>query len=192
MQRLVHVVTAGLRPNASPSAIEQAIGLAGGLEGAAGARATVIAASQRHLIVATWLSGREQLEPFAASEEHMAFIMQGVATVTDGVWSAAVETDAEPPDSVSELWAFALPDRDEVYEWQVRALIERVEGLPGVASCGLTFEERDRFRAAGVVALRAAERDAFDEALPAVDGSGDWDLLVTARAPVATGAAARR
>ena len=165
MPHLLHIVAAGLRSAVDGGAIMRAVDLAHGLHDAEGAQSVHVGRSDTHLVVATWLEGRAQLEPFAASAPHMAFVMRGLAAVTDGMWSAAVETDAAPPPAADALWAFALRGSDGVYEWQVQDLLAGIERLPGIAACGPTFEERDRYRAAGVVSLAAAETAAFENAL---------------------------
>lgn len=165
MPRLLHIVSAGVRSAVDADAITRAIELAHGLRDAEGAQSVHVGRSHSHLVVATWIADRTWLEPFAASAPHMAFVMRGLAEVTDTMWSAAVETDAAPPPAADTLWAFALRAGDGVYEWQVQDLLAGIERLPGVAACGLTFEERDRYRAAGIVSLAATETAAFEDAL---------------------------
>lgn len=165
MSRLLHIVTVNLRSPVDGDAITRAVELAHGLQDAEGAQSVHVGRSDTHLVVATWLADRAQLEPFAASEPHMAFVMRGLARVTDAMWSAAVETEAEPPPAADALWAFALRASDGVYEWQVQEMLASVERLPGIAACGPTFEERDRYRAAGIVSLAASETAAFEAAL---------------------------
>ncbi len=156
MSGLLHVVVAGIRPDAPAEVRDEALRLASGLGSAEGARVAVIGRDDEHLVTATWLESRASLEPFAASQEHMTFIMRGVAPLTSGVWSAAVEISSAPPEGGEALWAFGLRTADDVYEWQVRELLADIEALPGVAACGPTFEERDRLRAAGAVCVGGA------------------------------------
>ena len=190
MPRLLHIVTAGLRSAVDRSAITRAVELALGLHDAEGAQSVQVGRSGTHLVVATWLAGRAQLEPFAASEPHMAFVMRGLAEVTDAMWSAAVETDAAPPPAADALWAFALRAGDGVYEWQVQDLLAGVERLPGIAACGPTFEERDRYRAAGIVSLAAAETAAFEDAL--AEAREAWAELAPSIEAALTPAVARQ
>ncbi len=195
---VLHVVCASVRADASREQRANAVDLARGLAAAPGARGVVVAESTAHLLVATWLDGAG-LEAFAASAQHMAFIMRGVATVTSGMWSAAVETDTPPsitggaPEALFVFGLRAVADGAQLYEWQVQALLEEVRGLPGDVAAGPTFEERDRFRAAGAVVIPFGGTPAFDAALA---GAGPhWrtstPALVTALAPiVATSAVA--
>ena len=162
----LHLVAASLRADADPEAVDRATALARSLADADGARAVLVGRSAERLAVATWLDGREALEPFAASEPHMQFVVRGVAAISSAVWSAAVETDA-PPLPAESFWAFALHAPDGVYEWQVRQLLEDVAALPGVVAAGPTIEERERFRAAGVVCLTGEQPAAFERALAA-------------------------
>ncbi|MFN8638819.1 MAG: hypothetical protein U0360_05030 [Dehalococcoidia bacterium] len=157
---------------------------------APGARTVIVGESATHLLVATWLAGRDALEGFAASPQHMAFIMRGVATVTSGMWSAAVETSAAPPPNgdLEALGVFGLRAAAagaQLYEWQVRQLIEELERLPASVAAGPTFEERDRFRAAGAFAIPAGRGAAFESALTGLDAARVLgEAFVTAVAPV--------
>ena len=173
---LVHIIAATFRADAPADDVELATSRARDLRGAPGVIEVLIGRSEERLVVATWLPGRGALDEFAASSAHMAFIMQGLAPVIRGIWSAAVETDTLPPSMPpTTLWAFAVPEHDGVYEWQVRQLLEQIDALPGVAATGQTVEERERFRAGGVVTLTAADAD-FNARLDAARGG--WTEVV--------------
>ncbi len=187
MTGLLHVVCAGVRPDVTAEQRAAAATLAEGLAGAPAVRGVIVAESQSHLLVATWLDARGSLEAFAASPQHMAFIMRGVALVTSGMWSAAVETDAHPPSAAEALLVFGLRTVEgaPLYEWQVRALLDELATLPGTCAAGPTFEERDRFRAAGAIAVPPAGTAAFEAARAQLEGTRRLgDAFVTAYAPV--------
>lgn len=156
-------MVASLRPDAPGEAVARAVDAARALHEAPGVEAVTIGRSDERLVVATWLGGREALEAFASSRPHMAFVMQGLAPVIRGMWSAAVESDTAPPppDAVAALWSFALPEAEGVYEWQVRDLLARIEALPGTAAVGPTVEERERYRAGGLVWVPESLRAEF-------------------------------
>ena len=178
--RVVHVVCATVKPDAASEAVALALDLARGLSAAAGARWVLCGADSGLIVAATWLDGREALEPFAASPPHMAFVMRGLAPCIQGMWSAGVETDAPPPESAAALWVFAVRDSEALYEWQVRDLVHALATLPGHAAAGPTFEERDRYRGGGVFALAAAEIEPFRIALDSARaGWGDIAALLT-------------
>ena len=131
-------------------------------------QATLAACSERELITATWLGSTDDLEAFASSGPHLRFVLEGVARHSTGMWSAAASVDAEPPSdtgNVGALWAFGLPGEPPAFEWQVRDLLAAVDALPGRAAAGPTTEERERFRAAGVVLVPREQLDPFDQAL---------------------------
>jgi hypothetical protein len=167
MPGVLHVVVATLRAGVPDEAVARAVDAARALRDAPGVEAVMVGRSGEQLVVATWLGGREALELFASSRPHMAFVMQGLAPVIRGMWSAAVESDTPPPapDAVGALWAFALPEAEGVYEWQVRDLLARIEALPGTAAVGPTVEERERYRAGGVVCVPEPARAEFDARL---------------------------
>lgn len=185
MPRLLHVVAAGLRADVALDALDEATRLASDLGAAEGVLQAVVGRDDEHLVTATWLEGREALEPFAASPAHMAFIMRGVAPVTSGVWSAAVETSMPPPRSADSLWVFGLRTADDVYEWQVRELLADVEALPGTAACGPTFEERDRLRAAGAVCVGGDAGGSSEELTAALERMADrWNQIAASLSTV--------
>lgn len=168
MPGALHVVAARFRPDADAAGVEHALRAARALEQAPGVETVVVARSDEQLVVATWLEGREALDAFAESRAHMSFVMQGLAPVIRGMWSAAIEADCElPPPDTAALWAFALPTTEGVYEWQVRDLLAAIEAMPGTAVTGPTVEERERYRAGGLLCLTAADRAAFEAALSA-------------------------
>ncbi len=181
MSHVLHLVAARFKPDADAPGRTRALELAHALRDADGVEAVVVAASEQRIIVATWLTGRAALEPFAASPVHMRFVMRGLAPVITGMWSASVETAAGPPAGPaagpSALWVFALGATD-VFEWQVRDLLRGIDALPGHPATGPTVEERERYRAAGAVCL------AFDEVGPFEAGlrerRGEWTGLAEA------------
>lgn len=178
MPGVLHVVAARLRDDAPDEAVVRAVEAARALHEAPGVETVMVGRSGDQLVVATWLDGREALEPFASSRPHMAFVMQGLAPAIRGMWSAAVESDTPPPaaNDVATLWAFALPEAEGVYEWQVRDLLTRVEELPGTAAVGPTVEERERYRAGGVVCISAAASADFASRLESA--RAEWlDLI---------------
>lgn len=164
---IVHIICATLKDDASEEAVAHALDLGRALPRAEGVRHGILGQSAGYLVAATWLEGRDALEPFAASPAHMAFIMRGLAPCIRGMWSAAVESDAEPPASVDSMWVFALQSQETLFEWQVRDLLVAVDTLPGLAAVGVTVEERERYRAGGVVCLVRGEAALFDAALGA-------------------------
>ncbi len=178
MPGVLHLVVASLRPDAPPEAVARAVDAARALCDAAGVEAVLVGRSEQQLVVATWLGGREALEVFASSRPHMAFVMQGLAPAISGMWSAAVESSTPPPaaDAVAWLWAFALPEAEGVFDWQVRDLLARIEALPGAAAIGPTVEERERYRAGGVVCIADPARAEFDARLEAA--RAEWHNLV--------------
>ncbi|MCK9485092.1 MAG: hypothetical protein M0R73_00035 [Dehalococcoidia bacterium] len=169
---VVHIISAALRPEVDPALVDAALERARALQDAPGARRVVLARSAEALLAAIWLDDRAALETFAASPEHMGFVMRGLAPCIAGMWSAAVETPADPPppDQPPEaLWVFAVRASDTAFEWQVRDLVQSLEALPagvGVVAAGPTFEERDRYRAGGVACVTdlAAFQDALEHA----------------------------
>ena len=174
---IVHIICATLKPDASEDAVAQAIDLGRLLRDASGVQHAVLGHTDDHLIAVTWLEGRDALEPFAAAPAHMAFIMRGLAPCISGMWSAAVESDTPLPASIDTMWVFALRSVDSLFEWQVRDLLASIDALPGTAAVGPTFEERDRYRAGGVVCLIGDEVTAFEVALGAAHAA--WGPLDT-------------
>lgn len=174
MSSVLHLIAGRLPVGAAGEpGLGEALELGAALARAPGVRAALLGSSERHIVSACWLDDRAALEPFAASPRHMAFVVRGLAPLVAGMWSASIETAAPHPaaDAVA-MWAMAIPERAGIFEWQVRDLLAALEALPGDAASGPTVEERDRFRAGGLVVLRAGERSRFEAALR--DARGAW------------------
>lgn len=186
MTGVVHVICATLRPDAPAGSVDTAVERAHAMSAAPAVLHTVAGHTDGVILTATWVADRTALEVFAASPEHMAFVMRGLAPCISGMWSAAAETHAAPPAEVDALWVFAVRNAESVFEWQVRDLLQALAALPGHLAAGATFEERDRYRAGGVVAVPPGGIPAFQAALlSARAGWGDLGTqVVEAFAPV--------
>lgn len=165
----VHLVVAALRPDAPPELVRGALERASALAEAPGALAVRAAHSDEQLIIATWLRSGATLEAFAASRQHMTFVMQGLAPVLRSMWSVAIASGEPPPPAAGGLlWACALPVDAPLFEPQVRELLAALAQLGGPAATGPTVEERERFRAGAVVWVPAAAAASFDAAVAGV------------------------
>jgi hypothetical protein len=186
---VVHLIAASLRSDVHRDLVDAASCAAAELDTAPGVRAARVGRSPTHLVAAVWLAEPADLEPFAASPPHMNFVMRGLAPAIQGMWSASVAVDREPPPADvgslahAALWVCAVPEADGIFEWQIRRQLDLIDGLAGNAWLGPTIEERERYRAGGVVLLAAEEIEPFEAALAAADG--DSLLLETALAPFA-------
>ena len=129
-----------------------------------------------------WIDRRDRIEGFAASPEHMRFVIEGVANATSGMWSASIALEGgAPPPAAGEaraLWAFALPADPPAFEWEARELLSAVAALADASTAvhaGPTVEERERFRAGGVVLASPADADALSRRVEAARGG--WGAL---------------
>jgi hypothetical protein len=190
---LLHLVAAEFRPDVAAEERERAAGLAGELAGAEGVAACVVGLSESTLIAAAWLDEREGLDAFASAPEHMRFVLEGVGRTTTGMWSASIALPAatSPPAAASALWAFALPAEPAAFEWQAQELLAGVAALAAgdaalAAFAGPTVEERERFRAGGVVLANGSDGAALTAHVEAARAG--WgplgEGLQTAGAPV--------
>lgn len=159
---VVHIITTTLQPDTDQQAIDRAWDAASTLADSQEVIACHVGRSPRHLVTVVWLSNQDRIETFAASEPHMNFVMRGLAPIIESMWSVSVTVEREPPHSTPEaLWVFAIPDIDDVFEWQIERQINAVNDLPGESWAGRTIEERERYRAGGVILLNEGEVDAF-------------------------------
>jgi len=159
MTALLHLVVATLREPAEPAAFEGTLAEARALASAPGVRGQIVGWSGQQLVIGTVLESAADLDRFVASPEHMRFVMQGLAPAIRGMWSTAIESDAAPDiEGGSLLWAFGLPEQEGVYEWQVREFLDAVAAIGRAAIVGVTIEERERYRAGGLVALDHDDR----------------------------------
>ena len=175
---LLHLVVAALRPDASDADRDHATSLAGDLAGIDGVVACivgrVVGRSDTALTTAVWIDRRDRIEGFAAAPEHMRFVIEGLARTTTGMWSASVALPpaAPPPGAARALWAFALPAEPPAFEWEAQELLEAITGLGAGDSsittfAGPTVEERERFRAGGVVLAANEDAEALSRRIDA-------------------------
>lgn len=175
---LLHLVVAALRPDASDADRDRATSLARDLAAIDGVQACVVGRSDTALTAAVWIDRRDRIEGFAAAPEHMRFVIEGVAQATNGMWSASIALDAgDAPaaGSVSALWAFALPAEPPAFEWEAQELLSAIgtlaggDGAVGVFA-GPTVEEREQFRAGGVVLATGGDAEALSGRIEAAQG----------------------
>ena len=182
---LLHLVVAALRPDASDADRDRATSLAADLAAIDGVQACVVGRSDTALTAAVWIDRRDRIEGFAAAPEHMRFVIEGVAQATNGMWSASIALDADdaPPASggVRALWAFALPAEPPAFEWEAQELLSAIAGLADgdgdalAVFAGPTVEEREQFRAGGVVLVTDGDAEALAERIE--DARAAWGPL---------------
>lgn len=180
---LLHLVVAALRPDASDADRDRATSLAGNLAAIDGVQACVVGRSDTALTAAVWIDRRDRIEGFAAAPEHMRFVIEGVAQATNGMWSASIALDAgDAPaaDSVGALWAFALPAEPPAFEWEAQELLSAIATLSDGAGAlavfaGPTVEEREQFRAGGVVLATDGDAEALSQRID--EARAGWGSL---------------
>ena len=180
---LLHLVVAALRPDAPDADRDRATSLAGDLAGIEGVQACVVGRNDTALTAAVWIDRRDRIEGFAAAPEHMRFVIEGVANATSGMWSASIALDADsmpPMGDARALWAFALPAEPPAFEWQAQELLSAIAALADgtgalAVFAGPTVEERERFRAGGVVLAADGDVEALSQRIEAA--RAEWGPL---------------
>ena len=181
---LLHLVVAALRPDASDADRDRATSLAGDLAAIDGVQACVVGRSDTALTAAVWIDCRDRIEGFAAAPEHMRFVIEGVAQATNGMWSASIAldaADAPAAGSVGALWAFALPAEPPAFEWEAQELLSAIAGLADdegnalAVFAGPTVEEREQFRAGGVVLATDGDAEALSQRIE--EARAGWGSL---------------
>ncbi len=180
---LLHLVVAALRPDASDAELERATSLAGDLAAIDGVQACVVGRSETALAAAVWIDRRDRIEGFAAAPQHMRFVIEGVANATSGMWSASIALDADsaaPTGDPEALWAFALPAEPPAFEWQSQELLSAIGGLADRAGAlavfaGPTVEEREQFRAGGVILASEGDAGALSQRIE--EARAEWGPL---------------
>ncbi len=172
---LLHLVVAALRPDAPDADRDHAASLAGDLAGIEGVQTCVVGRNETALTAAVWIDRRDRIEGFAAAPEHMRFVIEGVANATSGMWSASIALGANsmpPAGGVRALWAFALPAEPPAFEWQAQELLSAIAALADgtdmlAVFAGPTVEEREQFRAGGVVLASDGDAEALSQRIEA-------------------------
>ncbi len=164
---LLHIINAKLKKSITENAKFAALEKATNMSNISVVNATVSGFSEQSIGVGVWLNNTDDLETFAASEEHLVFIMQGLAPIIDSLWSAAIDcSDLLPRENNDFLfWLYAFPDHEGVFEWEIQKMLNDISLLPGESWDGITIEERDRFRAGGIVIINKSEYEIFSKKL---------------------------
>ena len=160
---LLHIINAKLKNTSSENEIFAALEKATAMSNISVVNAITSGLSDGSIGVGIWLENTDDLETFAASEEHLVFIMQGLAPIIESLWSAAIDCKDSLPNRDKDFvfWLYAFPDHEGVFEWEIQKILNDIANLPGQSWTGTTIEERDHFRAGGIVLINKNEYENF-------------------------------
>jgi len=175
---LLHIINAKLKSSSSENEVLAALEKATAMNNIPVVNAIASGISNRSIGIGVWLDNTDDLETFAASEEHLIFIMQGLAPIIESLWSAAIDCNDSLPNKENDFifWLYAFLDHEGVFEWEIQKMLNDISHLPGRSWEGVTVEERDRFRAGGIVLINKDEYEVFSKKLK--NAKSDWGNLV--------------
>lgn len=175
---LLHIINAKLKNSSSENEVLAALEKATAMNNISVVNAIASGTSNRSIGIGVWLDNTDDLETFAASEEHLVFIMQGLAPIIESLWSAAIDCNDSLPNKENDFifWLYAFLDHEGVFEWEIQKMLNDIAHLPGRSWEGVTIEERDRFRAGGIVLINKDEYEIFSKKLK--NAKSDWGNLV--------------
>lgn len=173
---LLHLLLIRLKPGLSKEACRALLGEAAALAGIdrvhhSGAVEASDGDSTHSLALFLFLSDRQALEEFGAHPTHIRFLRATLAPLLESMSGADVGVEAAPPADYGFACCFGAMFAPDAYDWQVRAFLDQVRSSlgPEAALCaGLTLDERQAFRAAGV--LLCPEPVAPDALKPIFEG----------------------
>ena len=175
---LLHIINAKLKNSSSENEVLAALEKATAMNNISVVNAIASGTSNRSIGIGVWLDNTDDLETFAASEEHLVFIMQGLAPIIESLWSAAIDCNDSLPNKENDFifWLYAFLDHEGVFEWEIQKMLNDIAHLPGRSWEGVTIEEGDRFRAGGIVLINKDEYEIFSKKLK--NAKSDWGNLV--------------
>ena len=128
--------------------------------------------STHSLALFLFLRDRHAVENFGSHPAHIRFLRTTLAPLLDSMSGVDVGVEAGPPTDYGFACCFGAAFTPDAYDWQVRAFLDEVRSsLDGGTLCaGLTVDERQTFRAAGIAFWR--EPPAPDAPKLALESSG--------------------
>ncbi|MDI6856756.1 MAG: hypothetical protein QME71_00325 [Dehalococcoidia bacterium] len=124
------------------------------------------AGSTHDLALFAYLADAAALERFGTDARYMRFLQQSfLPAVGDFVTMDIVIDDGPLPENRPSALCFCLNVAPATYDWQVRSLLERFIAAPGAsaASLGMALNDRQPYRAGGVVYAPKGQIEAFAE-----------------------------
>ena len=151
---VLHLALANLRPGLSEPEAEAIVDAFGRLASLPGVlRLGAVRArsddSTHSLALFVYLRDAAGLEAFGTDGRHIDFLRRSLVGAVTDLATADVATSVLPPETYSGAACFGARLRPQTFDWQVRGLLERLNG-PLVVSGGLALNDRQRFRAAGL------------------------------------------
>jgi hypothetical protein len=156
---VLHLLLVRLKPRllkeARQTIVAEAVSLAD-IEGVlhAGAAEATSRDSTHSLALFVFLRNRQALDEFGAHPAHIRFLRTTLAPLLDSMTGADVGIEAAPPADYAFACCFGAAFAPDAYDWQVRGFLEQVRSSLGAGAThcsGLPLDERQTFRAAGVV-----------------------------------------
>lgn len=127
------------------------------------------AGSTHDLALFAYLADAAALERFGTDARYMRFLQQSfLPAVGDFVTMDIAIDDGPLPEGQPSAICFCLDVAPATYDWQVRLLLERLIATPGAsaASLGMALNDRQPYRAGGVVYASPDGLEAIAKALP--------------------------
>ena len=175
---LLHIINAKIKKSTFENEITAALEKATAMSNIPVVNSIASGLSDDSIGIGVWLDNTDDLETFAASEEHLVFIMQGLAPIIESLWSAAIDCNDSIPSKDIDLifWLYAFLDHEGIFEWEIQKMLNDIAHLPGRSWEVITIEERDHFRAGGIVLINKNEYEIFSKKLE--EAKSNWGNLV--------------
>jgi hypothetical protein len=126
-------------------------------------KANLIGKNNKDLASAVWLKDISSLEQYASAPEHLTFLLPNMSKIIKNIWTTRVLVE-NYPSSIKKDYAlfFAIKNLIGNFEWEIIEYLDALSSLPGEIYSGRSFEERDQFRAAGVILYNADDKKKFN------------------------------
>ena len=126
----------------------------------------LIAKNDKELVSAVWLKNLQSLQDFATSPEHLNFMFSDMNKMITGIWTSQINIDSiYEAKAFTHAFIFGIKNLTGFFEWEIHAYIQAMKALPGDIFSGNSLEQRDIFRAGGIVLLNADQKKIFEKQL---------------------------
>ncbi|MDG1989823.1 MAG: hypothetical protein P8J51_00905 [Dehalococcoidia bacterium] len=126
----------------------------------------LIAKNDKELVSAVWLKNLQSLQDFATSPEHLNFMFSDMNKMITGIWTSQINIDSiYEAKAFTHAFIFGIKNLTGFFEWEIHAYIQAMKELPGDIFSGNSLEQRDIFRAGGIVLLNADQKKIFEKQL---------------------------
>jgi hypothetical protein len=128
--------------------------------------ANLIAKNDKELVSAVWLKDLQALQDFATSPEHLNFMFSDMNKMITGIWTSRINiNNFHQTKPYTHAFIFGIKNLTGFFEWEIHSYMQAMNNLPGDIFSGNSLEQRDIFRAGGIILFNMDQKNTFEKQL---------------------------